>query len=108
MSSEFQLNLILFTRVIAPKTHENGHNWVLNQKTVVLLLGKDMKNKYTETETWHPERVVERSYYSGECNLKFCYRGIFYRVVRTWGGIILAIETFFKAKNSILWMQNIH
>ena len=66
MWSEFQLNLVLFTRVIAPKTHQNGHNWVLNQKTVVLLLGKVANNKYTETETWNPECVVERSYYSGE------------------------------------------
>ena len=66
MWSEFQLNLVLFTRVIAPKTHQNGHNWVLNQKTVVLLLGKVANNKYTETETWNPECVVERSNYSGE------------------------------------------
>ena len=54
--SEFQLNLILFTSYCS-KTHQNGHNWVLNQKHVETLLGKDKNYKYTETETWHPERV---------------------------------------------------
>ena len=29
-----------------------GHNWVLNQKNVVLLPGKAENKKYTETETW--------------------------------------------------------
>ena len=31
----------------------------------------------------------------------------FYRVVRTWGEVILTIGTFFKAKKSILWTLNI-
>ena len=38
-------------RRYCPKTHQNGHNWVLNQKNVVLLLGKVENNKYTETKT---------------------------------------------------------
>ena len=29
---------------------------------------------------------------------KFCWGGFFYRMVRTWGGVILTILTFFKAK----------
>ena len=42
-----------------PKTHQNGNIWVLNQKNVVLLLSNIENNKYTETETGHPERVEE-------------------------------------------------
>ena len=37
-----------------------------------------------------------------EGNQKFCRGGFFYQVVRTWGGVILTIQTFVKAKNSIL------
>ena len=44
-------------RSYCPKTHQNRHNWIINQKTIVLLLGKVENDKYTETETWHPERV---------------------------------------------------
>ena len=46
-----------------PKTHQNEHNWVLNRKSVVLLLSKVENIKYTETETGDPERVEECSYY---------------------------------------------
>ena len=60
--SEFQLNLILFISYCS-KTHQNGHNWILNQKHVELLLGKVKNYKYTETETLHPERVEEYSHY---------------------------------------------
>ena len=48
------------------QTHQNGYNWFLNQKNVVLLPGKVenyTEKKYTETETWHPELVDECSYY---------------------------------------------
>ena len=34
--------------------------------------------------------------------------GDFYWVKGTWGGVILMIQTFFKAKNSFLWMLNIN
>ena len=34
--------------------------------------------------------------------------GFFYQVVWTWGGVILTIQTFFKAKNSFLWILNIN
>ena len=37
---------------LLPQTHQNGHNWVLNQKNVVLLPGKVENKKYTETESW--------------------------------------------------------
>ena len=33
---------------------------------------------------------------------EICCGGFFYQVVRTWGGVILTIQTFLKAKNSIL------
>ena len=33
---------------------------------------------------------------------EICGGGFFYQVVRTWGGVILTIQTFLKAKNSIL------
>ena len=46
-----------------PKTHQNGHNWVLNRKNIGILLGKVENNKYTETETWHPELLEEWFYY---------------------------------------------
>ena len=46
-----------------PKTHQNGHNWVLKQKIVVLPLSKVENNKCIETETGHPERVEEWFYY---------------------------------------------
>ena len=36
---------------------------------------------------------------------KFCFGKFFYRVVGTWG-VVLTIRTFFKAKNSILWILN--
>ena len=51
-----------------PQTHQNGHNWVLNQKNVVLLPGKVENKKYTETETWHPEHLEECSYYRLSAN----------------------------------------
>ena len=41
-----------------PNTHQNGHNWVLNQKNVVLLLDKVENKKYTEIETWHEEMFL--------------------------------------------------
>ena len=44
-------------RSYCPKTHQNRHNWIINQKTIVHLLGKVKNDKYTETETWNPERV---------------------------------------------------
>ena len=47
-----------------PKTHQNRHNWVINQKNVVLVLSKVENNKNTETETGHPDRVEGWSYYS--------------------------------------------
>ena len=40
--------------------------------------------------------------------------GVFYRVKGTWGWVVLTIQTFFKAKNSFLWIlkfnenQNFH
>ena len=46
-----------------PNIHQNGHNWVLNQKNVVLLLGRFENKKDAETESWHPERLEERFYY---------------------------------------------
>ena len=46
-----------------PQTHQNDLNWVLNQNNVVLLPGKVENKKYFETETWHPERLEECSYY---------------------------------------------
>ena len=36
----------------------------------------------------------------------FTGRGGFF-LKRTWGGVILMIQTFFKAKNSFPWMLNI-
>ena len=35
-------------------------------------------------------------------------REIFYRVNGIWEGVILIIQTFFKAKNSFLWILNIN
>ena len=56
-----QFNVVYWS--YCPKTHQNGHNWVLDQTNIVLLLGKAKTNKYTETETWHTGRVEEWSYY---------------------------------------------
>ena len=61
--SELQLNMMSFTRNYCPQTQKNGHSWVLNQKNVVLLPGKVENKKNAETETWHPERLEECSYY---------------------------------------------
>ena len=49
--------------VYCPKTPQSGSNWVLNQKNVLLLLGKAENDKSTETETWHSESVEESFYY---------------------------------------------
>ena len=38
---------------------------------------------------------------------KFCWEWFFYWVVGTWGGEIFIMQTFFKAKNNILWILNI-
>ena len=46
-----------------PKQPQNGSSCVLNRKNVVLLLGKVENDKYTKTETWHPEYVEEFFYY---------------------------------------------
>ena len=46
-----------------PNIHQNGQNWILNQKNVVLLLGRFENKKDAETESWHPERLEERFYY---------------------------------------------
>ena len=56
-----QFNVVYWS--YCPQTHQNGHNWVLNKKNVVLFLGKVESNKYTVTETWHPGPVEEWSYY---------------------------------------------
>ena len=45
------------------QTDQNGYNWVLNQKYLVLLPGTVKNKKYTKTETWYPERLEECSYY---------------------------------------------
>ena len=52
----------VFTEVIAQNTLKWTHR-LLNQKNVVLLLGKFQNNKFTETEIWHPEHLEECSYY---------------------------------------------
>ena len=49
---------MLFTGVIAPKLTKMG-----TIGSIVLPLGKVVNNKYTEAETWHPERVEEWSYF---------------------------------------------
>ena len=46
-----------------PIKPQNGHNWVLDQKNVLFLLGKIENNKNTETETWRLEGIEEWSYY---------------------------------------------
>ena len=38
----------------------------------------------------------------------FAEGNFFYQVAGTWGEVILAIWTFFKAKNSFLWILNIN
>ena len=40
-------------RSYCPKTTQSGPNWVLNQKNVVLLLGKVENDKYTKN--WNLE-----------------------------------------------------
>ena len=41
-------------------------------------------------------------------NTKFYCGEFFYRVKVTWEGVILTIQTFFKAKNSFLLTRNIN
>ena len=54
-------------------------------------------------------RGVERGKFLlvGE-NWRFYWGGFFYQVKGTWGGVILVIQTLFKAKNSFLWILTIN
>ena len=56
-------HLTLFNGVMVRPT-PNGPNWVLNQKTLLFLLGKVDNSKYPEAETWHPESMDGWSCYS--------------------------------------------
>ena len=56
-----QYNVVYWS--YCPQTQQNGHNWVLNQKKLVLLPGKVENKKYSETETRHAELLEECSYY---------------------------------------------
>ena len=44
----------------------------------------------------------------GRWNQKFCWGEYFHRAVGAWGGVILTIQTFFKARNRFLWILNIN
>ena len=45
---------------------------------------------------------------SSEGESKILLGGFFYWLRETWGGVILTIQTFFKAKNSFLWILSIN
>ena len=53
---QFQLNLTLFTRVLAPKPPKMDPIGSWTKKTF-FLLGKVKNKKYSEAETWHPESI---------------------------------------------------
>ena len=69
-----------------------------NQNHIILVKLSQKKKKIENQLQGFPNSNKEW----GRWNQKFCWGEYFHRAVGAWGGVILTIRTFFKARNRFL------
>ena len=123
MSWTSMFKWVMFGEILLPSSYLSKHSplkhtcswhgklivlWTLNRQAKISLrtfLNCYWQNLMSWRDTGHHlQGFLNSSKGWGESEILM--GKIFYQVKETWGDVILAIRTFFKANNSFLWILN--